>query len=311
MALILMLHGHRFRLSGISREMLPANTLLFCKDNDGSGVDFSFEYHFVEELPIESALCDSWRPVYQKRNIKIWRKGLLERRQLMGSSASDSYAIYEETSASHADIWFANALRKELVIDTIFISTLSLERHLAPSGSYILHCAFMSHKGDAILLSGPSGTGKSTHATLWEQAVDGTHAVNGDRCLISVEKDGTYTASGWPVCGSSFICNDESHPIRAIVFIDQTPDNHIIAEPAARLFVRLFSQITVNHWDAEATSAAADWTEELMRHIPVMVYGCNMDADAPLPLYRHIYGADYYANGESFQQTFDDTQSWH
>ena len=306
--LILTLHGHRFRLSGIPRAMLPENTLLFCTADDGGDVEFCFEYHFTDYLPLESPAAEGWHTIYQKANIKIWRKGQLERRQLLTSDATVTYAIYEETDSRHAVICFAKPYSPDLSTDTIFVSTLSLERHLAPCGSYILHCAYMSHHGEAILLSGPSGTGKSTHATLWEHAVADTHVVNGDRCLITQEADGTYSASGWPVCGSSAICHAESHPLRAIVFIEQTPGNQIIAKPVSRLFVRLFSQLTVNHWDTGATAAAADWAEELMRRIPVMVYGCNMDADAPLPLLTHIRSITGEATSSHPPK---DIPSWH
>ena len=122
MTLILTLNGHRFRLSGITHKMLPSNTLLFCKDDDGGDVEFCYEYHFVDKLPVEPSF--GWQPVYQKPNIMVWRNGSLERRCIMTNGVSSSYAIYEETSATHADIWFASALRDELVIDTMFVSTL-------------------------------------------------------------------------------------------------------------------------------------------------------------------------------------------
>ena len=143
---------------------------------------FTFDFHFVEHLPLApaSTTVHQWEQVFTRPDITVWRKGMLERRLL--SSMECPYAIYEEDSDRHADIWFPLALSSNLSIDGVLISTLSLERHLAPLGTYIFHCAYMSHDGMAVLLSGPSGAGKSTHAHLWEQFVANTYIVNGDRC---------------------------------------------------------------------------------------------------------------------------------
>ena len=270
--------------------MLPANSKLFAIEDTNVDVEFSFTFHFVDVLPEagNSSMGLPWEITYQRPNIIIWNCNGLERRRLSFNGQSHAYAVYEESSNTHADIWYLTRLKNELNIDTLFISTLSLERHLAPHGAYILHCAYLNHQGEAILFSGPSGAGKSTHANLWEQMIPETHLVNGDRCLICREDDGSFQAFGWPICGSSGICRVENHRIRAIVFIEQTPENQVIVERPARLFSRLFSQITVNHWDATATATAADWTAKLMQHVSVMVYGCNMAPDAPYPLLTHL-----------------------
>ena len=291
MSLTLTLNEHHFVLEGVSPALLPSNTLLFVSESSHPSPRFTFTFHLVEQLPKSPSQAQGqpWMEVFQRHNIMVWRSGMLERRLLAASGAHDAYAVYEESSADHADIWFLSSLQSMLSIDTVFISTLSLERHLAPFGHYVFHSAYMSHRGEAILLSGPSGAGKSTHAHLWEQFVTDTHVVNGDRSLISRGADGRYFVSGWPVCGSSGICHDERHPLRAIVFIEQTPGNQLIRESAARLFTRLYAQLTINHWDKEATAAAVDWVSTLLNTVPVMVYGCNMAPDAPFNLKSALF----------------------
>ena len=318
MSLILSLHHHHFQLRGLTPDRLPENTLLFLNDQADSSaeapeVEFTYDFHFVDQLPILSldnksaetgspksgenqdhpniGVIDdpSWGvPIFTRHNICIWQRGILQRRLLSVSSPADAYALYEETSTHHADIWFLNQLNEDLRYDTVFISTLSLERHLAPHGIYIFHCAYMLHEGRAILLSGPSGAGKSTHAELWHRHVEGTRVINGDRGLICREKDGSFVVDGWPVCGSSGICHNEQHPLGAIVFIEQTPGNQVIPEGLAQCYRRIFAQLTVNNWDVAATSTAADWIMSLCMAVPVVAYGCNMAPDAPYPLLEHL-----------------------
>ena len=289
MPLTLSFNKHHFVLKGVSPNLLPPNTLRFVTEGEHESPTFTFDFHFVEHLPLapSSTTVHQWEQVFTRPDITVWRKGTLERRLL--SSMECPYAIYEEDSDHHADIWFPLALSSNLSIDGVLISTLSLERHLAPLGTYIFHCAYMNHDGKAVLLSGPSGAGKSTHAHLWEQFVANTYIVNGDRCLINRQADGRFYASGWPICGSSDICRNECHPLHAIAFIEQTPDNQLIQESPAQLFTRLYSQLTVNHWNMEATAAAADWVLSLLNTLPVMVYGCNMAPDAPFNLYDELF----------------------
>ncbi len=291
MSILLTLHNHRFRLCGIKITELPANTLLFASEEQEdmpceTPVERTFDYHFVEELPAPPTDGDGsgWVPTFARYNITIWRRGQEERRMLAVNSPADAYAVYEETSATHADIWVLERIRQRLCIDTTFTSTLSMERHLARHGIYIFHCANMLHDGKSILLSGPSGAGKSTHAELWCRHVEGTRVVNGDRSLICRKSDGTYVTDGWPVCGSSGICHNEQHPLGAIVFIEQTPGNQVLPEGLLPHFRRFFAQLTVNHWDTAVTNEAADWAMGLCAQVPILTYGCNMAPDAPQPL---------------------------
>ena len=295
MSILLTLHQHHFRLCGIKAAELPENTLLFAKEEQEgiSGetpVERTFDYHFVDQLPAPPTEGDGsgWVLTFARYNITVWRRGQEERRMLAVSSPADAYAVYEETSATHADIWVLEDIRKDMHVDTIFISTLSMERHLARHGIYIFHCANMLHNGKSILLSGPSGAGKSTHAELWCRHVEDTRVVNGDRSLICRESDGTYVTDGWPVCGSSEICHNEQHPLGAIVFIEQTPGNQVLPEGLAPHFRRFYAQLTVNHWDAAATAEAADWAMGLCAQVPILTYGCNMAPDAPQPLQQAL-----------------------
>ena len=251
MDIILHLSHLSFRITGISANEVPANTLLFCDKGKEADISFTYNFHFRDTLPTADA---SWTASYQRPSIMIWTKGMLESRLLRVSGPGDTYAFYEETSPTHANIYFLNTWRDQLNIDTIFNSCLALERRMSTIESYILHCSYIVHDNHAILFSGPSGIGKSTHAQLWQQYVDNTRIINGDRCLITHHSDGTYMANGWPVCGSSGICHDESNPLSAIVFIEQTPDNQVIEETTAHHFRRLYAQLTINRWNQEATN---------------------------------------------------------
>lgn len=123
-------------------------------------------------------LEEGWEPIFERPDIQVFRSGELEARKLAVGTMEAAYAIYKETNEKEIEVYFLEAMKQELVIDTIFVSCLALERHFAKKGAHILHCCFLHYHGQAILFSGPSGIGKSTHANLWCQHIEDTHVVN-------------------------------------------------------------------------------------------------------------------------------------
>ena len=276
--------GVLMELRGITPDMIPENTRQF-ESTSTAEPELIYTFHLQDELPKPD---DSWRLLYQKESIAVFGKADLELRLLLDPNYRALYGVYEEKDSRHIEVYYAKVNTEVLKIDTIFISCLSLERHFARRSCYILHCAFLAFKNKAILFSGPSGIGKSTHADLWCQHIPETHVVNGDRCLITRNSDGTYEANAWPVCGSSQICHKEHYPIHAVVFMGQSPQNQVRELSLMQRFQLLNMQLMVNHWNPEATRKAMDWMLTFCQQVPIKEYHCNMNPDAPLVLGRSL-----------------------
>ena len=278
------IEDYTFGLVGVNEELVPSNIKLFATDEE-EDVEMTYTFPFVSELPYPN---ESWHLVFNRYNMRAFRKEYLEYRILSTSSHADAYAAYEETDTHHANIYYLKMVENELPIDTVFNSCLALERHFARKNCYILHCAHLCYRGMSILFSGPSGIGKSTQADIWCKHIEGTHVVNGDRCLIRKNQDGTFEACGWPVCGSSEICHVEHYPLLAIVFVEQTRMNQIIPERPMDYFKRIAAQLTINHWDTTVTNKALDFVSELASKVQILTYGCNMNPDAAFTLQQAI-----------------------
>lgn len=162
--------------------------------------------------------------------------------------------------------------------DTVYLAAFSLEKQAIKDHSMILHSAYMCYEDTAVLFSAPSETGKSTQAGLWEK-YRGTWTVNGDRSLLIREEDGWY-ANGWPVCGSSEICNNKSYPVRAIVMLSQAKENRISRLKGLEALRKVMEQITINAWNSEFQMQAMDELEVLLREIPVYHLECDISEDA-------------------------------
>lgn len=104
----------------------------------------------------------------------------------------------------------------------------------------VFHSSSLSLNGEAILFSAPSGTGKSTHTSLWCRYVEGAEIFNDDSPALMIE-GGKVFAYGTPWSGKTEINSNVRLPVKAIVFLERGEPN--IRETAgAEQFLRLASQ---------------------------------------------------------------------
>lgn len=190
----------------------------------------------------------------------------------------EPYAIYLNGETETTHVWVHRKVLDMLFYDTIFLSMFGLEKEMLRDASMILHSAYIVKDGKAILFSAPSETGKSTQASLWEK-YRGAKIVNGDRSLLKCD-DGIWYAHGWPICGSSEICHNESYPIQAIVMLYQSKENVVRRLGGAEAVKKVFSQIMVNMWNKDNVVTALDLVQQLAMHVPVFELGCTISEEA-------------------------------
>lgn len=251
----------------------PENFLKF--RSTSSEAEYRYTLVLSDELPPPAGTLAARRD-----DILIYWDGDRETRYLRihGASTQDAYACCRELSSNSTQIFLRSFILGDLIYDTIFTSLFSLERRLIGRDALILHSSYNRYKGEAILFSAPSGTGKSTQAGLWER-YRGAKQINGDRSLLR-KIDGVWTACGWPVCGSSEICHNVDTPIRAIVMLSQAPENRIERLGAMAAFSRLYSQITINRWDRAFTMHAMDLIDALVKEVPIYHLACTISEEA-------------------------------
>lgn len=157
-------------------------------------------------------------------------------------------------------------------------SHIALEELLLSRDRLILHASYIATSQGAILFSGPSGIGKSTQAALWERYMC-ARLINGDRTVLSREANG-WTAHGSPYAGSSRCFVNESHPLRAVVMLEQGSACGIsrLSLPAA--FQRLYAGTTINSWNASYVARVCDLLTALAAEVPVYHLVCTPDEAA-------------------------------
>lgn len=93
------------------------------------------------------------------------------------------------------------------------------------NGMAAIHSASILYKEKAWLFSAPSGTGKSTHAALWNTNLN-TKNINGDLNLLAFENE-VPVVHGIPWCGTSGIYDTASYSLGGITLLKQAPTDHV------------------------------------------------------------------------------------
>ena len=257
-------------------EVTPPENFMKFECTSGSP-EYTYRIEVSDALPRPDGTVSARRPDLTVFCHKT-DEGTFESRLIGVKGRKDPYACYREVAEDRAEIVLVRDEIKELHIDPVFTSLLALERRLVKKDSMVLHCAYVEYKGEAVLFSAPSETGKTTQANLWEK-YRGSRTVNGDRALLG-KMDGRWTARGWPVCGTSEVCFNEDVPIRAVVMLSQAEENNAERLSPGRAFPLLYSQITVNKWNREAHIHIMDLMEDFLGNVPVFHLGCTISREA-------------------------------
>ena len=268
-----------FSLSYPEEISPPPNFMKFETERDCS--EYSYSIQLTDSLPEPKG-----KLITRRADIEIYDNEGLENRLLGVKGRSEYYAYYEEISPNEAAIYLNRSGIKDLHIDPVFTSLLSLERRLSKKDALILHCAYVEYEGKAILFSAPSETGKTTQANLWEK-YRGSRTVNGDKALLQ-RLDGQWTAQGWPVCGTSEICYNEKTPVGAIVMLSQGKENTVKKLGALQSFSQLYSQITVNTWNKGFVENNMGLIGQLTGEVPVFHLSCTISEDAVVCLEKAL-----------------------
>ena len=273
----------RFRLQYPEEVILPDHFQNFRIDKEEAESENARDCQYEYELLLAERLPEPAGDIAAKRaDLVVFREGTRESRLIGVKGRSTFYAYYQEVSSGRARITLDKEQISDLNIDPVFTSLFALERHLIQKDQMILHCAYVEYRGEAILFSAPSETGKTTQANLWEK-YRGSRTVNGDRALLG-RRDDRWMAMGWPVCGTSQICQNDSFPVKAIVMLSQAGENRVRRLTPGAAFPLLYSQITVNKWNPADHVHAPDLMERLLDAIPVLHLECTISEEAVIHL---------------------------
>lgn len=190
-------------------------------------------------------------------------------------------------SGSSVRIEFAESYRGKISAKNA-LEESGIFRMLAEHGGVVLHSSYIiTQRGEALLFSAPSGTGKSTQAELW-RSYAGAKVINGDRALVKAENG--VTANGILFSGTSGISENVTAPLRAIVLLRQSEKNEIRSVSGKEAFMRLLPQCSYYPDEEENIRLVTGILADIISAVPVYDFGCVPDESAVSALSEVLYG---------------------
>ena len=144
----------------------------------------------------------------------------------------------------------------------------------------LFHAAVVCRNGKGFMFLGKSGTGKSTHASLWLQYIEGSELVNDDNPVVRMMDDGQARVYGSPWSGKTPCYRNVSCPVGGIVLLSQAPYNKIVRLSGIEAYAALMSSISGKRWDRAIADGLHETKNLLASHVPVYHLDCLPDEAA-------------------------------
>ena len=175
-----------------------------------------------------------------------------------------------------------------------YLETLAVYRKIADEmleyNTILFHGSVVSVDNIGYLFTAKSGTGKSTHTSLWreffkERAV----MVNDDKPLLRVTENGV-TAYGTPWNGKHRLSTNIGVPLNAICVLERSDENHIEKVTAESVYNMLVQQV-YRPQNPQKLLKTLQLIDVLADSVKLYRLGCNMDISAAETAYNGMKGS--------------------
>ena len=149
----------------------------------------------------------------------------------------------------------------------------------ANSQTALFHSSVVSYQDRAYMFLGHSGTGKSTHSSLWLKYIEGTELVNDDNPVVRII-DGVAHVYGSPWSGKTPCYRNVSYPVGSIVKLDQAPHNEIQRLKGIKAYAAVMPSISGKRWDKRLADGLHETVNLLAQIVPIWHLDCLPDEGA-------------------------------
>ena len=148
-----------------------------------------------------------------------------------------------------------------------------------PYDTLMVHASVTACDDCGYMFLGKSGTGKSTHSSLWLKHIEGTELLNDDNPVIRIIDDKAYVY-GTPWSGKTPCYKNMSMPLGAFVRLSQAPHNKIRQVRGIEAFASLMPACSCMRWDGASVSQLYKTVEKVISCVSAYHLECLPDEDA-------------------------------
>lgn len=149
----------------------------------------------------------------------------------------------------------------------------------APHDALEMHSSVVMRGGRGFLFLGRSGTGKSTHSSLWLKHIPGTELLNDDNPVLRIT-DGVARVYGSPWSGKTPCHKAQDVPVGAIVRLRQAPQNVISRLATVQAYASVLSSCSGFRPFRDVTDAQHRTIAAVATDVPCYQLDCLPDEAA-------------------------------
>lgn len=150
----------------------------------------------------------------------------------------------------------------------------------ARMGALEMHSSVVVNEGKGYLFLGKSGTGKSTHSSLWLKHIPGTWLLNDDNPVLRLMPGGDVRVFGSPWSGKTPCYKAQNVPVGAIVRLVQAQHNRIERLSAVQAYAAVMPSCSGFRPIRTLADAQHETLSLIAQQVPCYHLECLPDADA-------------------------------
>ena len=150
----------------------------------------------------------------------------------------------------------------------------------APYKTLEMHASVIMNGGKGYLFLGRSGTGKSTHSSLWLKYIEGSELLNDDNPIVRVWPDGRVIVYGSPWSGKTPCYRNVECPVGAFVRIRQCPENKIGRMNLPEAYAVIYSSCSGFKQIRSMSDGLHETMASIVTGTPCWLLDCRPDEEA-------------------------------
>lgn len=188
------------------------------------------------------------------------------------------YKIIAENKWSNVTVLYHTGSTRYEADFCTFLGNFIISNKILYHDGLVLHASALSYQGKGIAFTAPSGSGKTTHAALWEKRYHAT--VLNDDCPIIRYIDGKVIVYGTPWSGSRHKCINSSAPLAAIVVLEQAPENSMKPLTIQNALPLLLPRLFLPFQNPSMMDMALSHAEKIVKGVSLYLLKCRPDIEA-------------------------------
>lgn len=158
----------------------------------------------------------------------------------------------------------------------------------AYQNTLLIHASTILYNGYGYPFIAESGTGKSTHSSLWLKHIENCELMNDDNPVVRIMEDGIPYIFGSPWSGKTPCYRPVSARLGAVTRIERAPQNSIAQLGPVQAFASLLPACSSMKWDSAIYNHLCDAVTRIIETTPIFTLYCLPDQEAALLCHKTI-----------------------